>query len=164
MDTTYGAPYDPNRLGSAHGRDRRCSTDQGRFIGIGWAEMGDLSRLSHNRDAFKARFAKIYPNVKPGAVPVQAGVLFRFVHEISVDDVVVYPSKPDRMVNLGVVRSEYTFEPAADAVYPHRRRVQWVKSVPRADFSQSALHEIGSAITLFLVTTHAGRVPGRAGG
>ena len=125
------------------------------FIGIGWAEMGDLSRLSHNRDAFKARFAKIYPNVKPGAVPVQAGVLFRFVHEISVDDVVVYPSKPDRMVNLGVVRSEYTFEPAADAVYPHRRRVQWVKSVPRADFSQSALHEIGSAITLFLVTTHA---------
>jgi restriction system protein len=128
---------------------------KGGFIGIGWAEMGNLSHLSDNREAFKARFAEVYSSVKPGAVPVKAGVLYRFVHEMSVDDVVVYPSKPDRMVNLGVVQSEYAFEPAADTVYPHRRRVRWMKSVPRADFSQSALHEIGSAITLFLVTTHA---------
>jgi len=128
---------------------------EGGFIGIGWAEMGDLSQLSGTREAFKARFAEVYPSVKPGAMPVQAGVLFRFVHEMSTDDVVIYPSKPDRMVNLGVVESAYAFEPAADPIYPHRRSVKWVRSVPRADFSQSALHEIGAVVTLFQVTTHA---------
>ena len=128
---------------------------EGGFVGIGWSEMGDLSSLPDNREAFKARFAEIYPSVKSGAIPVQAGVLFRFVHEMSVGDVVVYPSKPDRMVNLGIVEKGYAFEPAANLVYPHRRKMKWLRSVPRADFSQSALHEIGSAITLFLVTTHA---------
>jgi restriction system protein len=93
--------------------------------------------------------------VKTGAIPVQGGVLYRFVHEIALHDVVVYPSKPNRMVNLGTVQSEYAFEPSKDAVYPHRRKVKWLKAIPRANFSQSALHEIGSAITLFLVTTHA---------
>jgi hypothetical protein len=29
---------------------------KGGFIGIGWAEMGDLSRLSDSREAFKTRF------------------------------------------------------------------------------------------------------------
>lgn len=128
---------------------------EGSFIGIGWAEMGDLSRLSNTREAFKERFSETYPIEKSGAIPVKAGVLYRFVHDMSVDDVVVYPSKPDRMVNLGRIEGDYAFEPAIDSVYPHRRKVRWIRSVPRANFSQSALHEIGSAITLFLVTTHA---------
>lgn len=65
------------------------------FAGIGWAEMGDLSGLPKNRDAFKARFSEVYQTEKPGAVPVKAGVLFRFVCEMSVGDIVIYPSKPD---------------------------------------------------------------------
>jgi restriction system protein len=59
------------------------------------------------------------------------------------------------MVNLGIIRGGYTFQPAFMGQYPHRRAVQWVQHVPRAAFSQSALHEIGSAITLFQVSTHA---------
>jgi hypothetical protein len=32
---------------------------KGNFIGIGWAEMGNLSPLPDNREAFKARFAEV---------------------------------------------------------------------------------------------------------
>lgn len=33
--------------------------------------------------------------------------------------------------------------------------MKWLRHLPRADFSQSALHEIGSAIILFQVTSNA---------
>jgi restriction system protein len=39
--------------------------------------------------------------------------------------------------------------------YPHRRRVGWKMHAPRAQFSQPALYEIGSAITLFQVSNNA---------
>ena len=41
-------------------------------------------------------------------------------------------------------------------VHLNRRKVEWLQvGVPRATFSQSALHEIGSAMTLFGVRNHA---------
>jgi restriction system protein len=128
--------------------------DEG-FVGVGWPAMGDLAAIPTNRDAFKARLQETHPHAKPGAVPVQAGVLFRFLCEMAIGDTVIYPSQPDRMVNIGVIEGEYNYEPEIDPIYPHRRQVKWLKHMPRADFSQSALYEIGSAITLFQVTTHA---------
>ena len=125
------------------------------FVGIGWEAMGDLSALPKNRDAFKARLAETHPGEKAGAIPVKAGVLYRFVCEMEVGDLIVYPSKPDRMVHLGLVESDYEFQPDFMDQYPHRRRVKWVRQVPRAEFSQSALYEIGSAITLFQISAHA---------
>jgi hypothetical protein len=38
---------------------------------------------------------------KRGAIPNNAGVLFRFVHEMKPSDIVVYPSKRDRRAHLG---------------------------------------------------------------
>lgn len=103
---------------------------KGGFVGIGWEEMGDLSGLRKNRDAFKARLVQVYPSEKPGAVPVMAGVLYRFVCEMAVGDIVVYPSKPDRMVHLGVIEGDYSFDPACMGQYPwrlsrsyHRQRI-----------------------------------------
>ena len=128
--------------------------DQG-YIAVGWASLGDLSKLSQSRDAFKTAVNAKYPEFKVGAVPVHAGTLFKFVHEIKVGDFIIYPSKPDRMVNLGRVIGDYSFDPSGDARYPNRRKVDWMHSIPRAEFSQNALHEIGSAVTLFQVKNNA---------
>ena len=124
------------------------------FIAIGWDKLGDLSKLTATRDAFKTAVAAAY-DAKPGAIPVNAGILFRFVHEMKKGDIVVYPSKPDRMVNLGVVESDYTFDNASVQAYPNRRRVKWLRQLPRTDFSADALHEIGAFITLFKVSNNA---------
>lgn len=123
------------------------------FIGIGWEKMGDLSAISPSREHFKDQFTQAYPNEKMGAIPVKAGVLYRFACEIAIGDIVIYPSKSDRMVNIGLVEGEYSFH--VDLKYPHRRKVKWLKRLPRSIFSQSALHEIGSAITMFRVATNA---------
>jgi restriction system protein len=50
-------------------------------VAMGWTGVGDLSALKPDRDAFKARVAEVYPDAKPGAIPNNAGQLFRFVHE-----------------------------------------------------------------------------------
>ena len=84
-------------------------------IAIGWEALGDLNALPAQRDAFKEAFAKAYPADKAGAVPVKAGILFRFTKEMMVGDIVVYPSRSDRLVNIGIVEGNYTFSPNIDS-------------------------------------------------
>ena len=125
------------------------------FISIGWSKVGNLGGLPNSRDAFKQAVAKAYPEKKPGAIPVDAGTLFRFANEMKKGDLIIYPSKPDRMVNFGTIDSDYQYSPNVDPRYPNRRAVKWSKHIPRATFSQNALHEIGSAVTLFQVRNNA---------
>ncbi|WP_338692831.1 restriction endonuclease [Bradyrhizobium sp. 26S5] len=124
-------------------------------IAVGWASMGDLSALSADREAFKSKVAQVYPEKKPGAWPVNAGQLFRFVHEMKGGDIVVYPSKRDRQIHIGKVQGDYKYDPTGEATYPNRRAVKWLHAVPRTKFTQGALHEIGSAMSLFLVKNYA---------
>lgn len=124
-------------------------------VAVGWTKMGDLTSLKPDRDAFKARVAEVYPEKKPGAIPNNAGQLFRFVHEMKLGDIVVYPSKRDRKVHLGRVESDYTYDPKTEPGYPHVGTVKWLREIPRTQFSQGALYEIGSAMSLFLVKNFA---------
>lgn len=124
-------------------------------IGLGWAEVGDLSKLTPDREAFKARVTDCYRAWKPGAVRVGAGQLYRFVHEMQVGDLVIYPSKQDRQVHIGWVSGSYSYQPGLEPGYPNRRSVEWLRSLPRTHFSQGALYEIGSAMSLFQVRNFA---------
>lgn len=137
-------------MGQHHGT---LPLDEG-YVAVGWHEAGNIGLLPKTREAFKKRFVETFPGKSTGAVPVEAGVLFRFAAEMQEGDIVVYPSKADRMVNIGRVSGPYEYDPTRSAEYPNQRRVDWLVHVPRASFTQSALHEIGSAITLFRVSTH----------
>lgn len=125
------------------------------YVAIGWKELGDLSEIAPNREAFKAAYERAYPLAGPGNVRTSAGVPYRFAVEMKAGDVIVFPSKPDRMVNIGVVEGSYHYHLEAALECPHRRPVKWLKHIPRAEFSQTALYEIGSALTLFRVAKNA---------
>lgn len=124
------------------------------FVAIGWPKLGDL-RSYQSREAFKAALARFPDEIPAGAVPVQAGVLFRFAHEMKAGDIVVYPSKHDRTVNIGRFTGETSYVEGDQDEYPNRRGVTWLGHFPRNDFSQAALNEIGSALTLFKIRRHA---------
>jgi restriction system protein len=125
------------------------------FVSVGWDELGDLTQLDANRDAFKAALREVYPEYKEGAIPVAAGVLYRFVHEMKPGDLVLYPYKPDSTLAFGRITSEYRWDASAE-LHRNRRAVHWLDTgVPRQKFSQPALYEIGSAVTLFTVKRHA---------
>lgn len=123
-------------------------------IAIGWREFGDLSKVDNNREAFKKRYSQVYSNAKKGSVPTSSGMLFRFIHEIQVGDYVVFPSKSNRMINIGIVKGEYMYVESA-AEYVQQRSVEWIKHLPRTAFSQGALYEIGSAMSLFAIKKYA---------
>lgn len=145
MTTIWGL-----HMGRQHGTK---PIDEG-YVSIGWPKLGDLRKLPSEREAYKEILTQTYPGTKPGAVPVHAGILYRFAHEMQPGDLVVYPSKADRMVNIGVL-GDYEFDPAApDGEMAHRRHVKWLSHRPRSDFPQSALNEIGSAVTLFQVANN----------
>lgn len=136
-------------------RDHGLAPIEQGYIAIGWREMGDLSLIRPTREAFKTAYEGAYPDAGPSKVRTSAGVPFRFLAEMKPGDLVIFPSKPDRMVNIGVIDGPYVYQAQASFDCPHRRAVKWLKHIPRADFTQGALNEIGSALTLFKVATNA---------
>jgi len=138
------------RLGEAHSLFLKK-----KVVAIGWHEMGDISSIGSDRDALKAKIAEIYPKLKPGAIPGSAGQLFRFISEMRVGDLVVYPSKIDRRIHIARIRSDHRYDTSASEYYPNIRDVEWLGEYPRTRFSQGALYETGSALTLFQVKNYA---------
>jgi restriction system protein len=123
-------------------------------IAIGWSDMGDLSAIEASREAFKEKYSQVYPNAKKGSIATGAGMLYRFCHEVQIDDYVVFPSKSNREVNIGVIKGEYVYD-SSQIEYVQTRKVKWLKHLPRTAFSQGALYEIGSAMSFFSVKNYA---------
>jgi len=124
-------------------------------VALGWQTIGDLSKLAPDRDAFKEAVKLAYPSKKPGAIPNNAGQLFRFVHEMKKGDLVVFPNKNDRKINIATVTGDYEYRPKLEASYPQIRKVKWLKTFERTRFTQGALYEVGSAMSLFQIKNYA---------
>ncbi len=123
-------------------------------IAIGWRQMGDLSKIPPSREDFKTKYFETFPNAKKGSVPTSSGMLYRFCYEVQIGDYVVYPSKSDRMINIGEVTGDYVYDPEQPE-YVQVRSVKWLRHFPRMAFSQGALYEIGSAMSFFTVKNYA---------
>ncbi len=95
-----------------------------------------------------------YPKAKKQAIATNTGQVYRFTNEIQVGDYIVFPSKKDRMINLGIVDGEYNYVPESSDLV-NQRNVKWLKRIPRVNFSQGALYEVGSAMTLFMIKNYA---------
>ncbi len=135
-----------------HAVDANLFLDQN-IIAIGWDDLGDLSLLSQTKEAFKEKYAEEYPAAKKGTMAAHVGLLFRFVNEVKSGDYIVYPSKPDRQIHIGRILSDYFF--VSGSRYANRRKVEWLKHLPRTVFSQGALNEVGSLLTFFRIKTYA---------
>ena len=123
-------------------------------IAIGWREMGDLSRIAPNRDAYKKAFSEIFPNASKNSAANQAGQLYRFVCEAKIGDYVVFPSKANRSINIGQIEGGYFYNPS-ESRFVQQRKMKWIKTaIPRMTFSQGALYAIGSAMTFFKISDY----------
>lgn len=127
---------------------------QEQVIAIGWKKMGDLCKIESSREAFKDRYSIIYADAKKGSIANGAGMLYRFANEVQIGDYIIFPSKIDRQINIGIIESDYTYNPSASE-YVQQRKIKWLKHLPRTSFSQGALYEIGSAMSFFSVKNFA---------
>lgn len=128
------------------------------YIAVGWPALGNLGQIGKDRELLKEQVRRAYPDYKPGKVPVVAGMLVRFVTEMRPGEYVVYPRKADRTLRLGRIKGEYEYRSDLDDHYCNVRAVEWIADRPRTAFRQTALYELGSALTLFQVREHADHV------
>ncbi len=140
------------RVWGIHTQDEKLFLENNK-IAIGWKPMGNLVSITPTREAFKTKYSEVYPDAKPGSVPTSAGMLYRFCCEVQIGDYVIYPSKSDRMINIGQVTGAYEYD-ASQADYAQTRSVKWIKHIPRTQFTQGALYEIGSAMAFFMVKNY----------
>ena len=125
-------------------------------IAVGFLDADrDVGALPPQRAAFKEAFSGPGAETSPAAVPIQAGQLFRFVHDMKTGDRVIYPRKIDRTLLWGEITTPYLYDRAHNPDFPHRRGVRWLNSLSRDAFSQGALYELGSTLTLFEVSSFA---------
>lgn len=141
------------RIWGIHTMDDSLFLNQN-IIAIGWDAIDDLSRIEPTREAYKNEYIRAYPNAKKGSVATGAGMLYRFSCEMQKGDYIVFPSKIDRKINIGIVESDYFHDDAA-AMYPNQRKVKWLRHLPRTAFSQGALYEVGSALSFFQVKNYS---------
>lgn len=121
-------------------------------LAISFAERGgDASLLPASRCGFREAIG--HAGDRPGAS--QANQLYRFVHEMRIGDYVIYPRKSDRTLRWGEITGPYVFDRERCAEFAHRRAVNWLARLSRDVFSQGALYEIGSVLTLFEVKSFA---------
>lgn len=124
------------------------------IISMSWKELEDLSKIEpQTRDAFSKKYDEIYPESSKMSTAQCVGQLYRFVHDVKVDDYIVFPTKYNRMINIGQVKSEYYYDENEEH-YVNKRKVKWIKSFPRTMFSQGALYEIGSFLTIFKIKNY----------
>ncbi len=143
---------DDKTVWGIHAKDEQLFL-KGSMIAIGWQAMGDLSKIDASREAFKVKYEEIYPDAKKGSIATSAGMLYRFCYEAKPGDYVVFPSKFNREVNIGIIEGDYVYKPQTE--FGNTRVVKWLKHLPRTAFSQGALYEIGSAMTFFSVKNYA---------
>lgn len=134
------------------------------WIAIGWPDAGDLVELPKDREVFKERLRESFPSKSENWVANAAGQLLRFRHVMAPGDLVVYPRKADRTINIGRIVGDYVYAPSRSERYPNGRDVVWLKQgLSRDYFTQGCLYEFGSALAVFKITTHEGEVLGAIG-
>jgi hypothetical protein len=117
------------------------------FVGIGWRQLGDLSAIPPTREAFRAAYVAAQKGETDKAVQFKASELYRFVHEMQIGDVLVYPCGEAGLVHLGRVTGDYYHDPAGGDD-PNRRTVEWLMAQPRAAFPPQVQKDFRGRATL----------------
>jgi uracil-DNA glycosylase len=99
-------------------------------------DIGDASKLLAFKEAFRQACQKAAPDEAKGHNQMRGDQLYKFVHEMRVGDGIVYPSKEEGRVRLGVVQSEY-FWREVNPRFNHQREVRWLDAVSRTSVSES---------------------------
>jgi predicted Mrr-cat superfamily restriction endonuclease len=126
-------------------------------IAMDW-EVGDLSKLPDDLEAFRAAYRSAYPMDSKGQVDHNAATIHRFVHIMQIGDRVALSNAKDQWIYLGEVAGSYVFQPAPPEKwkdFKHQRKVKWLVAYPRTAFSEPFNASLKSELTLFNLDEHA---------
>jgi len=120
------------------------------FVAVGWNALNDLNSVTTQED-IKALYKQVYPGEKPGKIGNAAAMIYKFRKVLSIDDKVVTYDPQKREYLLGIITSDYYYDPNEITDYHHLRKVDWFSRVNRDVLSISARKSLGSTLTLFSI-------------
>ena len=119
--------------------------------------LGDLSQIKPDRQSFYDAYRVIKPDDTHAGIAGIGGKYYRFVHEMKVGDMVIYPSLRTRGIYVGEILGKYLFNDL-NTQFPHQRKVKWITSFPKDALSKSAQYELGAARTFFKYKKHINEI------
>jgi restriction system protein len=123
-------------------------------IGIGWGEVGDLSRYP-DRGALKAAYRGAHPERSESHVNTQVAQLWAFGHRMAIGDPVVVPFLGQPEIAIGEISGPYRWLGEAEPDMPHVRAVTWhVIDMPRIAFDPDLRYSFGGSVTVCSVSRH----------
>jgi predicted Mrr-cat superfamily restriction endonuclease len=108
----------------------------------------DLCQLEPTRQAFYQVYASRHPNASLTAITSIGGKFYRFMYEMQIGVIVLYPSLKTQKIYCGEIISKYQFV-KNNKEFPHQREIRWITSIPKKSLSKKAQNELGAARTLF---------------
>ncbi|MEW8042467.1 MAG: restriction endonuclease [Candidatus Thiodiazotropha endolucinida] len=123
---------------------------EGAIIAMGLDETGDLS-ATRSRKEIVTKVQNAYPNWPPGRISAWGGMLYRFQHEIGVEDFVITYDPGRRIYLVGTITSNCIYDPNRVPGSPYVREVNWLKEVERDNLATSVKNSLGAISTLFRV-------------
>lgn len=103
------------------------------YIGIGWSDLGDLSKLPADQSDIKKHLMvthQKHPDITLHRFEQGAGALYRFKYVMQDGDIVVYEDKPTGKTYIGTVDGSYKYDRSVSADAPHLRPVKWKHKYP----------------------------------
>ncbi|PKN30799.1 MAG: restriction endonuclease [Deltaproteobacteria bacterium HGW-Deltaproteobacteria-21] len=122
--------------------------EQKGYVGVGWTEIGDLSRISSKKD-LQDLHKKEYADEDPRAERLDRGMLVRFRFEMKIGDRVLTYNPELRQYLIGEIKSDYKYRPNSPGDYNHIRDVEWKGKVSRDDLSVVTKNTVGAIMALF---------------
>lgn len=135
------------RAGS-HGEHEQKFLDEGRIY-VAWDGLDvNLAALGNRQELIQV-LEERFPDEKPKALINWSSQVWSFGHEMSPGDWVVMPSKLQRGIYFGEIKSGYQFEPDGPDPYFHWRSLDWFSGlIPRSAFPQDLLYSFGAFLTI----------------
>jgi restriction system protein len=120
------------------------------FVAVGWRALGDMSKIT-DLETIRKKYLQAYPDAKPGEIPNQVAMFYKFRSVIQVGDKVITYDVDNREYSIGVIESDYFYKAGEVTDYSHLRKVKWEGKVSRDLLSATSRNVLGGALTLFAV-------------
>ena len=144
-----GPPYKRWRIGTDLGQDRANSIwpmmRESACVAIGWARLGDLSELEHDKNS-KAKIEKSLKanyNLNANVASRKATEILRFATVMKEGEPVLAASG-NQILGIGRIVGPYRYEPLSNEKAPHQRDVDWfsteVFNLPHSEGLQTTVY------------------------
>ncbi len=123
-------------------------------VAMSFGVFSDFDKVTTKATAIKL-FHAAYPDYSKGKAGINGGQLYRFLHEIKVNDRVVTYNPSRRVYHVGTVAGEHVYDPNVIPELPCCRTVNWEGEVSRDLLSVPTKNTLGAISTLFLLSDTA---------